>query len=351
VRIFGWAVNHSGCGQYRIGIPMWGLGQAGHDALAFSVLNTDLPTDLDVLVGQLVCTPEQSALWQEIAAMPGRRPALVFELDDDIWNLHSTNYGAAGLKADDVRTAIERNLALADAVTVTTNHLAEVVSRFNANVHVLPNCVDAALLQHQRPRNDRVTIGWAGGSSHSNDFAFVRNELRSFLRRNADVDVHMIGTDYRHELGRPDARHSGWSENLVDYLSKIDFDIGIAPLAYHAFNKSKSDLKVLEYAALGIPVVATDFGPYSDSVQHGVTGFLVKRPHEWARYLRDLVNDEAMRTELGANARRWAATRTIQANVWRWETAYRSAIDAIGTRSAAEPEAGQLVARAGELSA
>ncbi|HZY75294.1 MAG TPA: hypothetical protein VFE40_03175, partial [Jatrophihabitantaceae bacterium] len=255
MRIFGWAVNHSGCGQYRIGIPMWGLGQAGHDALAFSVLNTDLPTDLDVLVGQLVCTPEQSALWQEIAAMPGRRPALVFELDDDIWNLHSTNYGAAGLKADDVRTAIERNLALADAVTVTTNHLAEVVSRFNANVHVLPNCVDAALLQHQRPRNDRVTIGWAGGSSHSNDFAFVRNELRSFLRRNADVDVHLIGTDYRHELGRPDARHSGWSENLVDYLSKIDFDIGIAPLAYHAFNKSKSDLKVLEYAALGIPVV------------------------------------------------------------------------------------------------
>jgi hypothetical protein len=33
-----------------------------------------------------------------------------------------------------------------------------------------------------------------------------------------------------------------------------------------------------------------------------------------------------MRTELGANARRWAATRTIQANVWRWETAYRSGL-------------------------
>jgi glycosyltransferase involved in cell wall biosynthesis len=307
----------------------------------------DLPADLDVLVGQLICTPTQSAVWQQAAQLPSPRPALVFELDDDIWNLHSTNHGASRLNDDEVRVSAERNIALADAVTVTTNHLAEVVSRFNSNVHVLPNCVDEALLRHERPRNERVTIGWAGGSSHDNDFAFVRNELRTFLRRHTDVDVHMIGSDYRRELGRPDARHSGWSENLVEYLTKIDFDIGIAPLAYHAFNKSKSDLKVLEYAALGIPVVATDFGPYSDSVQHGVTGFLVKRPHEWARYLRDLVNDEQMRTEMGDNARRWAATRTIQANVWRWETAYRSELGApIGAEPAlaspqsARPEGG-----------
>lgn len=326
VRIFGWAVNHSGCGQYRIGIPMWALGQAGHDAMAFSVLNTGIPADLDVLVGQLICGPERTPVWRELATLPDPRPALVFELDDDVWNLHASNHGADRLKDAEARAEIEHNLALADAVTVSTNHLAELVARFNPNVHVLPNCVDESLLRHERPRNERVTIGWAGGSSHDNDFAFVRNELRSFLRRTPEVDVHMIGRDYRREIGRADARYSGWSENLVEYLHKIDFEIGIAPLAYHAFNKSKSDVKVLEYAALGIPVVATDYGPYSESVQHGVTGFLVRRPHEWTRYLRDLVNDPAMREEMGRNARRWAATRTIQGNLWRWEAAYNSAV-------------------------
>ncbi len=334
MRIFGWAVNHSGCGHYRIGLPMWALGRAGHDATPFSVLNTELPEDLDVLVGQVVCGPDRSAIWRGVAAREGTRPALVFELDDDIWNLHPSNHGAAALRDPEVREAIETNLSVADAVTVTTAHLAGIVRAFNHNVHVIPNCVDEALLRHQRPANDRLTIGWAGGSSHNNDFAFVRKELRTFLHRNPDVDVHVIGTDYRKEIGRPDARHTDWSENLVEYLENIDFDIGIAPLAYHAFNKSKSDLKVLEYAALGIPVVATDYGPYSDSVQHGVTGFLVKHPHEWARYLRELVNDEAMRLEMGANARRWAATRTIQGNIWRWEAVYRSVVDPLPATSA-----------------
>lgn len=326
MKIYGWALNHNGCGQYRIGLPMWALGRAGHDATAFSVLDGELPADLDVLVGQQMFGPERSAIWQELASAPGRTTALVFETDDDLWNIHDANVGGLGFRDPEIIGSVEANLRLADAVTVTTSALADAVSRFNPNVHVVPNCIDEALLRQERRRNERVTIGWAGGSSHISDFAFAGKEIRSFFRRNPDVDLHVIGADFRRELGRPDARHSEWSENLVEYLNKLDFDIGIAPLAYHAFNKSKSDLKALEYAALGIPVVATDYGPYADSVQHGVTGFLVKRPHEWVRYLRDLVNDDAMRLEMGANAKRWAATRTIQGNVWQWEAAYRSAV-------------------------
>jgi hypothetical protein len=328
VKIFGWACDMNGCGQYRIGLPMWALGAAGHDTRAFLDLNVELPADLDVLVGQRICSPEQSQTWLNLASRSDRKFRLIFELDDDMWNLHPTNVSALEHFTPEAVTLMETNIAAADAVTVTTDHLAEVVRRFNQNVCVVPNCVDSALLTHQRPTAARVTIGWTGGNSHLVDFAPVQDELKSFLRRNPAVDTHFIGANFGELVGRLETRHTGWSHNLVEYYGGIDFDIGIAPLAYHAFNKSKSDLKVLEYAALGIPVVATDFGPYSDSVQHGVTGFLVKQPHEWARYLRDLVNDEQMRTEMGNNARRWAATRTIQANLWRWETAYRSAIEA-----------------------
>lgn len=335
MRIFGWAASHNGCGQYRIGLPMWALQQAGHDATAFSVLNVDVPDDLDVLVGQIIMEPERTQVWQALAARRDRRTALVFEIDDDIWNIHHSNTAGLGFTDPEVQATIEQNIALADAVTVTTQPLADRVSQWNPNVHVIPNCVDAALLGHERPRREQVTLGWSGGSSHANDFDFVSGELRSFLRRNPAVDVHLIGADYRKALGRPDARWSGWDENLVAYLCKIDFDIAVVPVAYHAFNKSKSDLKALEYAALGIPIVASDFGPYTESVQHGVTGFLVKRPHEWATYLRDLVNDEQLRRELGDNARRWAATRTIQANVWRWETAYQSIVGSVQDRSPA----------------
>ena len=47
-------------------------------------------------------------------------------------------------------------------------------------------------------------------------------------------------------------------------------------------------------------------------------------PVERGDALRDLVNDAEARTQLGKHAREWAATRTIEANIHRWEEAYAS---------------------------
>jgi glycosyltransferase involved in cell wall biosynthesis len=70
---------------------------------------------------------------------------------------------------------------------------------------------------------------------------------------------------------------------------------------------------------LGIPVIASDYGPYAEFVDHGVTGLLARSDHDWGRHLRALVEDEAMRTEMGAAARTQAAEWTIEANASQWE--------------------------------
>ena len=325
LRVFGWAQDRSGCGNYRIGLPMWALAQQGHDARAFDVLNCGVD-DVDVLVGQLMYDEHRAEQFLEIAARPGRRPVLVFEIDDDIWNIHSSNTAALVVRSPEIRGRVEACLRAADAVTVTTQPLAEIVGRFNPNVHVLPNCIDLNVITAQRPVTPGLTVGWAGGSSHLNDFASVRSSLRQFLRRHPEIEMNFVGQDYRDLFKLPNTRHTEWSTDLADYLRSVDFHIGIAPLAYHGFNRSKSDIRVLEYAALGIPVVASDFGPYAESVQHGVTGFLVKRPHEWNTYLQTLVDDERLRLLMGINAKLWASERTIQGNVWRWEAVYRDTI-------------------------
>lgn len=325
LKIWGWANDHFGCGNYRMGLPLWYLNKMGHDATAFSVLDAELPADLDVLVGQLVATEDRTQVWRDFAALKGRNFAMVYEIDDDVWNLTQSNPSANHFDGP-AGARVEENIRLADAVTVTTDTLAELVSRFNSNVHVLPNCFDATVLGHQRPRSEQLTIGWAGGSGHVLDFHYVEKDLRTFFRRNPQVDVHFMGVNHGTEVGRPSARHTGWINNLVTYIQTIDFDIGLAPLLYNAFNRSKSDLKFLEYASLGIPVVASDFGPYAESIVHGVTGLKVRYPHEWGKYLNELVKDPSLRGELGANAQAWSATRTIQANYWRWEDAYASAL-------------------------
>ena len=67
--------------------------------------------------------------------------------------------------------------------------------------------------------------------------------------------------------------------------------------------------------------------PYSDFVVDGKTGFLVNTSEEWFDRLSDLIHDEEMRAELGANAKEQAAAWTIEEG-WRlWEQAYESVVD------------------------
>jgi glycosyltransferase involved in cell wall biosynthesis len=321
LKILGWANDHGGCGNYRVGLPMWALEQLGHDTLAFTYLNIEVDDSVDLLVGQLISAEPRSEQWRALARKPDRSYGLVYEIDDDVWRLKDTNPARTDFEGE-VGESVRRNIEMADAVTVTNNRLAEVVSAYNKNVFVLPNCIDQAQIRREITPNERLTVGWAGASGHDKDFQSVQRELKTFFRRNPQVDTHFVGVNHGPDIGRPDSRYTGWTKNLTEYLAKIDFDLGIAPLAYHAFNRSKSDLRFLEYASLGIPVVASDFGPYSESIEHGVTSFLVRHPHEWNKYLRQLVLDDELRQEVGRNARDWAATRTIQANSWRWEDVY-----------------------------
>ncbi|MCA1840172.1 MAG: glycosyltransferase, partial [Actinobacteria bacterium] len=62
-----------------------------------------------------------------------------------------------------------------------------------------------------------------------------------------------------------------------------------------------------------------DTGPYSRVIKHGETGFLVKRDHEWAKYLQILVEDEDARNEIGANAKAWARTQVLEDHLDEWE--------------------------------
>jgi glycosyltransferase involved in cell wall biosynthesis len=100
----------------------------------------------------------------------------------------------------------------------------------------------------------------------------------------------------------------------------IDFDVNLVPLRPSVFNLSKSPLRCLEAAALGIPVVASDYGPYAAFVRDGETGLLARWPHQWMRHLRDLL-DPTVRLEMGAKARALAAGHTIERNIGLWEDA------------------------------
>lgn len=304
------------CGYYRIRLPFDHMKANGLDV---EYVREGTAPDGAIIVGQRVGGPGFMLHW--LKARQSHK--LVWETDDDLWTIDPTNFRAARNFTPEQLREIEQTASVAHLVTVSTEPLADVMRRYNPNVVVIQNHVDSALFDLERPKRDRLTVGWAGGDSHLRDWEMVAPRLRRFLSRNPDVDFHSIGANYL-IANKVRGRHTGWSTDLFDYYRTIDFDIGIAPLIPNQFNRSKSAIKALEYSALGIPVIASDVEPYQAFVVDGVTGFLVSKDHEWEARLRDLVNDEAMRLEMGAAAKEHARKWSI-AEGWKlWADAYAS---------------------------
>lgn len=329
VDVFGWLADRAGCGTIRLIQPLEALAEYANIETAYDEKLKTRGFMPKVLIGQRVCKDAPSDLWQHIAGNPVR-PKLVYEMDDDLWNVDPTNaaafqwfnngYDKISGEYHDVQGNIAENIRVADRVTVTTEALADLVRPMNENVVIVPNTLPEWVLDWERPRNERLTVGWMGSSTHAMDWEQAAEPVGRFLKRNPDVEFHMIGGNYSRSMKLPktQSRYTKWIDGVENVWRAIDFDIALAPLRPHVFNQSKSNLKALEAAALGIPIVASDCGPYPGFVEHGKTGFLVKRDHEWGKYLRDLVNDEDMRKEMGAAAKEKAYQHTLEGNVDAW---------------------------------
>jgi glycosyltransferase involved in cell wall biosynthesis len=330
VDIFGWLADRTGCGTIRVMQPLDTIAETSDVTTQYSEGLSTKGFMPKVIIGQRVCKDKPSRLWQLISEME-KRPKLVFEVDDDLWNIDPSNSRAFnwflnGIEEStgtyhDVQNNLAMNISVADRVTCTTPSLAKLLSQWNDDVRVVPNYIPRWMTERERPRRDRLTVGWVGSSTHNMDWDTASNYVRKFLQRNPEVEFKLIGARYGNWLKLPQEQvvETGWFDSVEECWRNIDFDIGIAPLRPHVFNRSKSAIKFLEYAALGIPTVASDVGPYADNIEHGVTGFLVKRDHEWTKYLRDLTNDEAMRKEIGDNAREWAKTQILEDHIDEWK--------------------------------
>jgi hypothetical protein len=95
----------------------------------------------------------------------------------------------------------------------------------------------------------------------------------------------------------------GSLEDYLRFLSKID--VGVGPLEDTAFNRCRSDVKFLEYAACGVVPVMARLEPYERSVKDGATGFLYDTPQRMVGILDRLIQDPSARMRIIRHAREY----------------------------------------------
>lgn len=330
MKIFGWLADHAGCGWYRIALPFGELRKHGVETTWASRMHSD-HWESDIIVAQRTCLPGPTKGYQRIAKHRGKRPVLVFELDDDLWSIDRSNRISSGFYSEpEIRANLVENIRMADAVTVSTEPLAAIVRRWNSNVTVLPNTVPAEILQWQPGHyRDRTTIGWQGSPTHDGDWFMPSVHIKTAFERlsvGRSLEMHTVGDIPKHFPEVHPHRHSPWQEDVHAYYRLLDWHVALAPLADTPFNRAKSDIRVLEAAALGFPVVASAVAAYEDSVQHGQTGFLVRTHGEWFKYLSQLINDPHLRAHMSSSARQWAAKRAVDVVAEKWLAVYNALV-------------------------
>ena len=247
---------------------------------------------------------------------------LVYDIDD-YWVLNSTHLNYRQWKRNNSQAMIEDTLKKVDYVTTTSPLFADIIRKFNPNVIVIENALNSSEQQwdfSNRVESEKVRFIWGGGISHMPDLRLLKDEFKKFSKDFvSSSQVYLCGYDLRVRMGEgktgtdnPNRSQWGHFENIFtnknlyignsahkEFLSKNltndntsfgyneefkdefyqrrwtkaileyggmynEADISLAPLKNkHMFNFCKSQLKLIEAGVHKMPIILSNYGPYT----------------------------------------------------------------------------------------
>lgn len=220
-------------------------------------------------------------------------------------------------------------LYAADAVIAGNPWLCEQAAKYVSaeKIHLVPTCVDPRLYpQARHEERGLVRLVWIGQHSTLPSLHCAQAHLAAAARRLAEVELRVICNQFPHLDGvRVIPRQ--WSVG-GEAAELAACDIGISWLPDDTWSLGKCGLKVLQYMAAGLPVVANPVGMNEAMVLHGQTGYLAETPEEWASAICRLAHDPTLRRRMGQAAR---AHVTAKFSVERWAPQFAALIDQFGS--------------------
>ena len=268
-------------------------------------------------------------LWQlRLLRSAARR--LIYDFDDALFCRDSYS-----TKAAPSWTRLARfwaTIYAADGVVAGNQFLCAQAGQYidPAKVQFIPTCVDPAnynLARHER-RGAAVRLGWIGQRSTLPCLYHAERLLVAAAEALPGLRLRVICDRYPQLLGVRVVPRT-WS-GATESEELADLDIGISWLPDDEWSRGKCGLKVLQYMAAGLPVVANPVGENATMVRHGETGFLASTPEEWASAIARLAHDPELRARMGTAGREHLERHY---HVHRWSHTFAEFVDRLGRPS------------------
>jgi glycosyltransferase involved in cell wall biosynthesis len=361
-------IDAAGVGFFRMKAPHIHLQEMFQNDIHIDIIDisdfTDITRykDYNIIFCHRSLTPDIGATPEIYKRLKQQNPNQIIIGDiDDHWLVDPSHGLYQIIKFQQIDKKIVENLKIFDYVTTTNEYFASKIRQYNKNVVIFPNAINPRDKQFipNREENDRIGVGYLGGSSHLKDLQLLHGvtnvlsgdksimdktqlvlcgfdlrgtkttinaqtgeQMQEPIKPHETVwyDYEKIVTDnyniispqYKNYLDRftqgtfddkNEPYRRRWTLPINKYATNYNyFDISLAPLVETEFNRVKSSLKVMEAGFHKKALIASHIEPYSEDIIDGKNGFLIeqKRSHkDWHKTIKKLINNPEQIKDMG----------------------------------------------------
>lgn len=228
---------------------------------------------------------------------------IIFDFDDAIFISDSRSNNLIDLiKGWAQNKNVSRILKISKYAIVENDYIKSYALKYCKNIEIITGPIDTERnFPKSKNRNrNKVIIGWIGSPSTTPYFRLLYNVL-TILSNKYSLIIKLIGAS-KFELPGVKLVIKDWNFNTeVEELQSLD--IGVMPMPDDEWTRGKVSIKLLQYMAVGLPVVCSPVGAHAQIIQDGVNGFLALTDEEWIEKLSALIENPDLRERLGRGGR------------------------------------------------
>lgn len=251
--------------------------------------------------------------WQ-LAYLRRQARVLLFDFDDAVFVRDS--FSPKGLVSRSRLARFRATAAAADTIIAGNSYLFDHAASCVPpdRVKLSPTCVDPrqySMAAHASAGAEARLV-WIGQRSTVNYLDRARPLLAAVAERLPGLRLRVVSNVFPADCGI-EVEPRVWSRE-TEATDLATADIGMAWMPEDDWTRGKCGLKVLQYLASGLPVIASPIGVHREMIVDGENGFLVTSPREWADRVELLAQRPELRREMGRKARRTVEERYSVAN-------------------------------------